>query len=290
MQFWRNALYLLLVAAALLLVVVWWQELSAIWAQHWLTLLGATALMTLGAVVQAHNFIAFLGVGLPRWSFTRIWALSALSNYVAPLQPGIALRIVYLKGRGVSVRHGLLATWRQLSVSLWIAIGGVGAGLLLTGDTRGRWPGVVLLLLWMAIPPLRQLLVDGMFRLQRPAWLLRHRELLRDATNMISVAAVAGVALQYLLGTILLYWVYASFGAPIGIGQALLLTCMVYVASVVAIVPGNFGFLEMLYMLGGHGLGLSLSTSAALALLLRVAHVAANLLVAAIPSRTADRG
>jgi hypothetical protein len=273
MRFWRNVVYLLLVAAALLLVVVWWQELRSIWAQHWLTFLGATGLMTLGAVVQAHNFIAFLGVSLPRAAFTRIWALSALSNYVAPLQPGIALRIVYLKSRGVSVRQGLLA------------IGGLGGGLLLTGDLRGRWPGLVLLLAWVAILPFRQLLIASLFRLQRPAWLLRHRELLRDAANMISATAVAGVALQYLLGTVLLYWVYTSFGAPIGIGQALVLACVVYLASVVAIVPGNFGFLEMLYLLGGHGLGLPLSGSVALALLLRVSHVAANMLLALIPAR-----
>jgi ABC-type phosphate transport system permease subunit len=102
---------------------------------------------------------------------------------------------------------------------------------------------------------------------------------------MISATAVAGVALQYLLGTVLLYWVYTSFGAPIGIGQALVLACVVYLASVVAIVPGNFGFLEMLYLLGGHGLGLPLSGSVALALLLRVSHVAANMLLALIPAR-----
>jgi hypothetical protein len=271
----------------MLLVVLWWQELRSIWAQQWRTFLVTVAVMLLATVVQAHNFITFLGASIPRWPFTRIWALSALSNYVAPLQPGIALRIVYLKNRGVSVRQGLLATWRQLSVSLWIAIGGLGGGLLLTGDSRGRWPGLALLLVWVAIPSLRVLLVAGMFGLQRPAWLIRHRELLRDAANMISATAVAGVAVQYLLGTVLLYWVYMSFGAPIGIGQALVLACVVYVSSVVAIVPGNFGFLEMLYLLAGHGLGLSLSGSVALALLLRVSHIAANMLLALIPTRDA---
>lgn len=284
-QFWRNLLYLLLVGAALVLVILWWKELHSIWVQHWGTFLVTTALMLLATVVQAHNFITFLGIEVPRRAFTRIWALSALANYVAPLQPGIALRIVYLTRRGVSLEQGLLATWRQLTVSLWIALAGLGCGLLMTGDPRGRWPGAVLLLAWVCVPPLRQLLVAGLYRLQRPGWLLRRRELLREASSTVSPIAVVGAAVQYLIGTLVLYWAYGSFGAPIGIGQALVLACVVYVSSIVAIVPGNFGFLEMLYVLGGHGFGMSVTAAAALALLLRLAHVGANLLASLTPAR-----
>lgn len=278
---WRNAAYLLLVAIAAVLIVVWWPTLVNIWREQALTFVGAVVVMMCGTLVQAHNFLVFLdaehSVRLPR--FTRVWALSALANYVAPLQPGVAVRVAWLARHDVTVADGLLATWRQLVVSVWISLAGLAIGLLLTGDPRGRWPAFALVVIWFAVLALRKLWLHWLERTVRPLWLMRRKELLQRAATNITWRGVLGVLVQYALGTVLLYWIYVRFGASINWGQALIVCCLAYVSSMVAFLPGNLGVLDAIYMLGGHGFGLSVAEAGALAVLIRVAHVFANMVL-----------
>ena len=278
----RNAAYLLLVATAIVLVVIWWPVLARIWREQALTFLGAVVVMICGTLVQARNFLVFLDTGhaIGLWRFTRVWALSSLTNYLAPLQPGIAVRVAWLSRRGISVPAGLLATWRQLVASIWISLMGLAIGLLMTGDPRGHWPALALGVVWVVAFAVRKLWLRGLDRLQRPAWLARQKELLHRAASGIESRGLAGVVLQYVLGTLVLYWVYSRFGASIGVGQALILACLVYISSMVAVLPGNLGVMEAIYMLGGHGFGLSVPQLAALALLLRVSSITSSGLLA----------
>lgn len=281
-RMWRNVAYLLLVVVAVALVVIWWPQLAMIWREQAWTYVGAVAVMISAILVQARNFLTFLDTPkkLPLWPFSRLWAMSALANYVAPLQPGIAVRVAWLARQDVSVATSLLATWRQLVASCWVALAGLATGLLLTGDPRGRWPAVVLGLLWLVVFWMRELWLRWLGCLARPAWLIQHKQLLHRAATGITLSGLAGVIVQYALGTLLLYWVYSRFGVTIGVGQALMLTCLVYVSSMIAVLPGNLGVMEAIYMLGGHGLGLGLAETSALALLLRVSNITGSGLLA----------
>lgn len=278
---WRNAVYLLLVVVAITLVVLWWPVLFRIWRYQALTFAGAVLVMICGTLVQASNFLVFLDVrhSLRVRRFAPIWALSALANYVAPLQPGIAVRVGWLVKRGISIAAGLLATWRQLVISVWISLFALAVGLFLTGDPRGHWPAVLLALVWIAAFVLRKLWLKGLDHLNWPRWLASRKELLQRATLGITPRGILGVLVQYVLGAVVLYWVYMRFGANIGIGQAIILACLVYVSSIVAVLPGNLGVMEAIYMLGGHGFGLNVAEAGALAILIRVAHVSANVLL-----------
>lgn len=278
----RNGIYFLLIVVAVTLIVIWWPVLIRIWREQALTFAGAVVVMICGTYVQARNFLVFLDVehSVRQWRFTRIWALSALANYIAPLQPGIAVRVGWLANRGVNVSEALLATWRQLVASVWISMIGLAAGLLMTGDPRGRWPALVLAAVWAAIFALRRLWLKRLKQLTRPLWLVRRKELLLRATTGITFNGLTGVTAQYVLGTLVLYWVYSRFGAEIGVGQAVILACLIYLSSIIAILPGNLGITEAIYMFGGHGFELSLTTAGALAILIRVAHVTANLVIA----------
>jgi len=278
----RNVAYFALVVVAIVLVVHWWPELAAIWRKQALTFVGAIVIMMCGTLVQTRNFLVFLNVGhsVRFWRFAQVWALSSLANYVAPLQPGIAVRVAWLARCGVNVSEGLLATWRQLVASVWISLVGLAVGLLLTGDSRGRWPALFLGVAWVAIYLLRSLCLRLLDRWTRPAWLAHRKQLLQRAATGIVSSGLAGVVTQYVLGTLVLYWVYGRFGADIGIGQALVLTCLVYVSSMISVLPGNLGVVEAIYMFGGHGFGLSVAETGALALLLRVSNVASSVLLA----------
>jgi hypothetical protein len=282
---WRNVAYLLLLAVVVALVVYWWPTLAAIWREQALTFVGAVVIMICATFVQASNFLAFLDtpVRLRVWRLAPVWAWGALANYVAPLQTGsIAIRVAWLGRRKVSVADSLLATWRQLALSLWIALAGLAIGLLLMDDSRGRWPALVLFLLWLAMFFMRKLWLKWLSNVTRPTWLANRKQLLSRAVTGITPRGVAGVVAQYVLGTLLLYWVYACFDASIGFGQALILACLVYASTLISVLPGNLGVTEAIYMLGGHGFGLSLAEAGALALLIRTANIATNVLIALV--------
>jgi hypothetical protein len=272
---WRGVAYLLVVIIAAILVAHWWRVLLPIWRQQGMTLAGATVLMIIALIVQARNFISFLDDGRAgdTWTLSRVWALTALLNYLGPLQPGVAARVAYLAKRGVRIGDSLLATWRQICVSIWISTGGLALGLWLTGDVRGRVPALVLGVAFVGAAPLRNGIKAVLDLIERPHWFVRHKQLLHSAIGGITLLSVLGVLAQYVIGTLLLLWVYRGFGAAISLGQAIVLACMVYASSLVAIMPGNLGVMDGIYMLGGHGMGLSVPESAALALLLRGAHI-----------------
>lgn len=278
---WRNVAYLLLVAVVVLLVVYWWPTLVAIWREQALTFVGAIVIMICGTLVQARNFLVFLDArhSIRQWQFAQVWALSALANYVAPLQPGIAVRVAWLMQRGVKVSDGLLATARQLVASVWISLFGLAIGLLLIDDPRGRWPAFALGLAWAAAFALRKLWLKWLDRITRPGWLVHRKELLLRAAANVTWQGIAGVLVQYVLGTVLIYWIYTRFGASINWGQAIVICCLAYVSSLVAFLPGNFGVLEAIYMLGGQGFGMSTAAAGAMVILVRVSNVAANMLL-----------
>lgn len=280
---WRKAAYVLLLAIAFGLVVAYWRVLATIWREQALTFVGAMAIMICGTLVQAHNFLTFLDapVRLRVRHFAPVWAWSALANYLAPLQAGgIAIRVAWLKRQDVGVADSLLATWRQLVVSIWVSLIGLAIGLWLTGDPRGRLPALALFLLWLAVFFLRKLWLKWLDGFVRPGWLVNRKQLLHKAAIGITPRGVAGVVAQYVLGAVVVYWVYTRFGASIGAGRALILTCVVYVSSIVAVLPANLGVLEVIYMFVGHGFGMSVVQVGALALLLRVAHITGNALLA----------
>lgn len=284
---WRGVLYLLVMTGAAGLVVVWWPELSAIWRGHALTFLVAVGLMCLGQIVQARNFTAFLDgpVSPDPWRLSGVWALSALANYAGPFQPGVAVRVLYLRRQGVAVADSLLATWRQLSASVWMSMLGLGIGLLMLGTSQARIPGGMFLLGFAMVYLLRSRIAANVEVMRRPAWIAAYKVTLAKALGRSDARGLAGVAVQYLIGWMLVSWVYVRFGVEIDPGHALIIACAVYVSSMVAVVPGNLGVMEGIYMLGAHGLGISVQEGAALAFLIRGAHVASCAVLALLAGR-----
>lgn len=289
----RRAAYTVFIIAVAVAAFVWREPLIAVWQDQGWTLVIATGFMVLSILLQTRNFMAFLGprAGVTLWPLSRVWALTALVNYLGPFQPGVALRVAYLSKRGIHWRDSVLATWRQLCASVWISIGGCGLGMLTMDVPSIRILGCAFVLGFLAIPFLKNALLVLLVRASKPAWLLVRRGILLDALQGIGVSGIAGVAAQYAIGTALLWFVYGAFGAPIHLGHALLLACMVYVSSLVALLPGNLGVLDAIYVFGGHGAGLSLTQAAALALLLRCSQIVAavGMSVAGPPPQNDDK-
>ena len=281
----RHVVYVIALAAATGAFAYWFEPLVRIWKLHAGSLVFTVLCMLGSIVVQAVNFTAFLGnvpVRPGLWTLSRVWALSSLANYLGPLQPGIAVRVAYLARLGIGWRTSLLATWRQLCVSVWVSLGGSALGLAagFSGDHRLLVLAAVLGTAFIAAPFARGLILAALARASRPAWLVSRREVLSEALRGMPSRGVAGVLAQYAIGAVLLWVVYGAFGASITWGHALVLACMVYVSSLVALLPGNLGLLDAIYVLGGHGLGLSVPEAAALAVLLRAGQIVACAILA----------
>ncbi|SEO84653.1 Uncharacterized membrane protein YbhN, UPF0104 family [Luteibacter sp. UNC138MFCol5.1] len=283
----RRAAYAAFLVAVVAAAYYWREPLMRVWREQAWTMVMATGFMVTAIVIQARNFIAFLDSSddVSVWPLSRVWALTSLANYLGPFQPGVALRIAYLSRHGVGWRESLLATWRQLCTSGWISLAGCGVGLLTLTAPYARLAGGTCIVVFVLVPMLRSMLRRSIGSAARPRWLVGKRDLLIDAISGIGLAGIVGVVMQYLVGTALLWFVYRAYGAPIHPGHALLLACMVYVSSLVALLPGNLGVLDAIYVFGGQGVGLSLPESAAMALMLRCAQViaAAGLALAGPP-------
>lgn len=276
----RHILYVACLLAAVAAIAYWFEPLSRIWRSHGGTLMFAVVCMMASVMVQAGNFRVFLGCGPQRlrlWPLSRVWALTSLANYLGPLQPGVALRVAYLDRLGISWASSLLATWRQLSVSVWVSLGGCALGLLagFPGDARLRMLALILAVTFVIAPFLRGLALRALRSATKPAWLAARRDMLTESLRGTTARGVAGVILQYAIGTVLLWVVYGAFGASVTWAHALLMACMVYVSSLVAVLPGNLGLLDAIYVVGGKAVGLPLPEAAALALLLRASQLLA---------------
>lgn len=273
----RRTAYALFIVAVAVAAFIWRRPLIEVWDGKGWTLVIATMFMALSILLQTRNFMAFLGprTGLSLWPLSRLWAITALVNYLGPFQPGVALRVAYLSKRGIHWSESVLATWRQLCASIWISIAGCGLGMLTMDISSFHVLGWIFIAAFLLIPFVKNGILVLLGRAKRPAWLVARRGVLLDALRGIGASGITGVAAQYVVGTALLWFVYRAFGAPIQVGHALLLACMVYVSSLVALLPGNLGILDAIYVFGGHGAGLTLTQSAALALLLRCAQIVA---------------
>jgi len=271
----RRLGYALFLAAAVVAAYHWREPLLHVWREQGWTLVMAIGFMAASVILQARNFMTFIGphAEVRLWSLSRVWALTSLANYLGPFQPGVALRIAYLSRAHVHWSVGVKATWRQLCASVWVALAGCGIGLLSFQSTYYQLLGGAFLAAFFTLPVLRAVLVRLLGKMKRPFWLASRRGLLIEALEGIHTAGIVGVAAQYMLSTVLLWLVYHAFGAPVGLEQALLITCLIYVSSLVALLPGNLGVIEAIYIIGGHGAGLTGPESAAMALLLRSAQI-----------------
>jgi len=276
---WTGVLYTLVLCVIAILVLTWWTELWSIWREHRTTFLGLVLLMSLGIAVQTRNFIEFIPAphSIKPWPFLHVWAVSSLANYAGPFQPGIAVRMLYLRRQGVAVANSALATLRQTGVSVWVALACISLSLLLIQGVHPLAFGPLAVFLMVFL--LRRVLTRGLLEVSRPRWLARGGAILSSVVAETSPSGVAGVVAQYVVGTLVLLWCYRRFGVDITLGEALLLTSAVYLSSLIAVLPGNLGLLEGIYFISGHALGMTAHEAAAAAFLLRVSHVTSCLVV-----------
>lgn len=285
---WKSIVWGLYAAVILTLfwLVSWaWPEIGPILLEHRSTLCFAIIVYLLALAVQTLNFLKLLQTKLtiPFSKALRAWALGQLANYLGPLQPGLAVRFLFFRRHGVSTPVILNATLQQIHLSLWVATGAFAVSALLIGSDVLQLLGglcILVFLTWpMVVTFLRRLLLIIPFSHR----LNRYSKPITPLLSIPPVTLLPWFSLQYILGALLISVVYASFGANLTVGEALLIATTVYASSLVALLPNNLGLQDALYGAFAYSGGLDLSTVLSIILLLRVAHIlACGLLVITI--------
>lgn len=261
------------------LLFVYWDSVRQILSRHALAALYAGSISAIAITVQALNFLRLLEAPhKPALRATvHMWAMANLTNYLGPLQPGLAVRLAFFKRHGISMAATTTTTLRQIHLSTWTATGLAAAGLFSNVPVI-RAIGAAGLLIFFLWPYVLLLLREHL-----SAWAGRwkivsaRREQLATLLSTVPISRLDLFVAQYVLIACSLYGVYWAFHAPLAPHEALLLAVASALSTLISITPNNLGVQEALFGYVAHLGGLSTSEALSVALLFRVAHIGACL-------------
>ncbi len=276
--------FLLLVLIALLSRYAWNHreeapDLAQLFRPHVGVIWLGETLFILSNSMILRLLVGACGSELPYTKAFALTAASALVNYVAPLQAGLALRAFYLRDThsfsmitlaAISAvvvlmnltilgSSGLVCLWllgrevpvSMLAVLILAAAGGL-AALVIGRVGAGK-----------TLPPPIERVIVGVRRLGR------------------APGSLARVALLLFLNSLILtfeLWIaHRALNHPVPFGNVFLMNSMRVLTVVVTVTPGNLGVVEGVLAAAGTGVGQAFPVSLAAAGMLRLANMAAVL-------------
>ena len=253
-----------------------WEVIKDALADHYLVVIYATVLSIIAISLQAMNFLQLLDSPFkPKYfSMSRIWALSNLANYLAPFQPGLAVRMIFLKQHGVSAWITTRTTVRQLQLSIWAAVGlfalaGVFNKIFAVKIMAAT--SAAIFILWPLILLLTKLLVLG--KCENYKIIKKFRAEFEDLLAPMPLNKFVLPIVQYLIIAVSVFIVYRDFGADIFWYDALLIAVATSISALFSITPNNFGIQELLLGYSAHVTGLSVNDAISIAVLYRLVHL-----------------
>lgn len=270
----RGAAYLL--AIVLVAAFLWrmggdpWRQAAAEW--HIMLLLAV--LSGFGLIVQAMAFrLVVPDTSRPQFTVTlAIWSVSAAVSVVAPLVAGLAARTTLLVRHGMGLSACAVASLRQVWLGLEYALLLSSLALPFTG-----WALSVAITLgcggaWLAMLATR-LLARNKRAGQASGRLGRAIDALRAP---VPVSAHPWFVLQVLTMSAVYLVGFNGLGAHVTAPQAVALSGLTVVLSLIAFVPNGLGITDAVWIFIARGSGLDLEQAVALAIVLRLSHFAAS--------------
>lgn len=227
----------------------------------------------LALIVQAQGFRYLYPSNLkpiPLGAMIYIWSLSSVMSVIAPFFPGIGVRTALLIKGGQSINLIMSVSLRQVWLGIEYAI--LAAAIALTGIASFGYPyGVIALLFWC--------LVYGVRKLAQNYGSLFFKNRFNFLYSNFSINSHVFSVLQLLCMSAIYYLVYSEFGIDFTVFQAIALSSITILLSLVAFAPNGLGLNDLLWVLVATNGGLSIEASVALAILLRISHFISILLV-----------
>lgn len=274
---WLKKLVYLLV---LLLVVIFLADLGAAPWRHALTNWPVLLILILstggGLMIQAQAFRSVsVGAAAPFLDTAFIWSVSAVVSVIAPLFAGIATRTTLLVRAGMSVSNCLVASLRQVWMGVEYALLLAVFSLPFTGWLYADLAVAGALLFWVLMRQLRRRAGTQNDEFSGR----RFRRLLHALHQPVPVKAHLWFVLQVVAMSLTFYVGFNGLGADFGVMQAVALAALTVLLSLIVFVPNGLGVTDVIWVYIASRAGLTLEESVAIAIVLRLGHLSAGLLL-----------
>ena len=279
----RRTIYLI---AVVVVAIYLWQVGSAPWihaAQRWPVMIALAVLSAFGLAVQTMAF-RFMTPPDERPAFDTtlaIWSISAALSVVAPLMAGIAARTTLLIRHGMNLKACGLASLRQIWLGLEYAFLLSALALPLTNWEIGLTAGGICILAWAAMFALRL-----KARSHRPGKIPEHfSNLIHAFSAPVPSRAHPWFVLQVLTMSAIYFFGFNGFGAEISIPQAISISGLTVIISLIAFLPNGIGITDLVWIAFAKNFGITLEESIAIAIAIRLSHLLASTIVGALMSK-----
>lgn len=276
----RQAIYLLAIIgiAAFLWQLGWAPWLHA--AKHWTTMLILAGLSAFGLVVQTMAFrLMAPPENRPGFTITlAIWAISAAFSAVAPFMAGIAARTTLLASNGMSLKDCGLASLRQMWLGLEYALLLSALALPFSDWNIALTAGGGCAMAWLTMLALR-VKAGAYFVNSSPG---RFRSLIQAFSSPAPLVAHSWFVLQVLTMSAVYLTGFNGFGAQMSLAQAIGLSGLTVILSLIAFVPNGLGITDAAWILFARHAGITLEEAVAIAITIRLSHLLAATVLATL--------
>ena len=277
----RAAIYLLIIVLLAVFLFHLGPDPWVIAASRWPVFLALMISIGAGLVVQARSFQTVAPPGtcrLPMLSLVHIWAVSAVLSIVAPLFAGLATRTALLARSGMPLGACLSTSTRQIWMGLEFALllAAISLPFVLFPNSYLLAAGAAVG--WFTMLAVRQTTGRGVTR--NPSPNAHARALLYAIGHPVPRHAYPWYVFQIVLMSLTYYLAFAGLGAPLSWAEAIALSSVTVALSLILFVPNGLGFTDALWVVIATRSGLSLEEAVALAIVIRISHLAVALLLA----------
>ena len=284
----RTVVFLGVLVLIAVLTVIYGEQIIIAFRDHFPALIYAVIITVIALALQSYNFLQLVGksVKVPYMHALHTWAVANLANYLGPFQPGLAVRALYFKRIGVPLLTTTRATLRQLILSVWVASGLCVVGLF-NANPGIRYFAICGVAGFICMPLVLRLLrscFPGDGSESRLAGFIR--KILDLGKIGMPAYKLWPFIIQYMLMALCFYAVYNVFGVQMKFDEATLLAVIFALSALFSITPNNLGMQELLLGYVAHMGGLSGGVAFSVALVFRVAHFLACIIVIGVTYRS----
>ncbi len=277
------ALFAVLAAALVWYVKTHWVEISGLLQLDRATVLWLLALGVLSAVLNGVYHLVILSTFGIRLTLTDWMGVTCVSNaiaFVMPLRGELALAASYYKRvNGLAYTKSAAMVAGNMVFGVSFSLLEIVVAMLCVGLIDGKWPllvwGVAVLgMIGIAVFVFVSLTSESRLRRRLEKWkivqdiitgfndLLRSRRLLWQLLVCMTLSNIVRLLIVMVC--------FQASGHPISLYEALLYASLAWLASVIAVVPGNIGLKESLMGVATMQLGVDFTVGVTASLLERV--------------------
>lgn len=243
--------------------------------EAWPIFFGVMIISGFGILVQAVSFQEVQPPNthrLPLVELARIWSFSGVVSVIAPIFAGLATRTALLVRSGMTLSVCMTTTIRQIWMGLEYALllGGLAAVFI-------ELQGAGYLAIGMVLAGVVMSLVRVYGR-EKPLLFLKAKTVLGPLKDHFSARAHPWFVAQMLTMTATYLVAFNGLEASIGFQEAMLLSAITILASIIVLTPNGLGVMDAVWVFVSMKAGLGLEKSVALAIIIRLAYLAAAML------------